>query len=75
MVCARCGSKRVEWAEFINPNGFKQWRLYEVDTGAWHNANCRITVTDLQKKKETKNKKVACKHGILLDRWCERCNE
>jgi hypothetical protein len=72
-VCVKCGNKKLTWTM-----QFGSWKLYESDTGQWHNKNCKLTGEDMKKIKDQKannffeNRK-ACKHGILLDRLCQFC--
>jgi hypothetical protein len=77
-VCAKCGNKKLEWVQ-----EFGRWKLYETDTGFWHNrvdGGCHPTAQELDEFKVKKNLMKAssgraCRHGILLDRWCDRCHE
>lgn len=65
-TCYRCQTEGLEW---VQEPRTKKWRLYNPDTGEYHNV-CTPAPGAEKKKPETAK---ACPHGILKDRWCDQC--
>lgn len=60
--CKGCGLKKLEWMQVGG-----KWVLYD-ELGQVHKCG-------QYKKDPNQTSKTVCKHGILKDRWCDRCEE